>query len=605
MTLDYRIDLRRPAGREVFLELEFEPDLVVGSGAAGIELFMPSWTPGSYLVREFSKHIGSVAAVETRSGRAIPLEKTAKNRFRVPKPCAGQRVRISWSIYAHELSVRTADLTGDRAFWNHACLLLWPVGCPSVPARLTVVPPEGWQVVCALPREATASAGAVGEGGQITLLARDLDHAMDSPCLCGRFERLRWEVAGVVHEAVFDGLGGIPLPSRLPADLASIVTRAAAVFGGELPYASYLFLCLFAAEGHGGLEHADSTTLLMSRTAFVTEKGYREFLSLAAHELFHAWNVKRMRPVEFWRYDYESENYTEFLWLIEGWTAYYDDLLCLRAGVFTRAHYLEAAAKNINGMLAAPGRFRLSLRASSFDAWIRLYRPDENTRNSSQNYYGNGAVAGMCLDLWLRRETGGVHSLDDVVRGLYESTFRAGRGYQRADVERVLAAIGGQHAVGFLSSLIDGQLDPPLGELLSAFGVQLKLRDTDRPWLGVHFDTGATTLASVTRDSPAFHAGLHPGDEILAIDKLRIDSARWADLWSAIAKIGRPLPVVYSRRGILGSVEVLPTAAPGSVLLEIDAGADSRARELLGQWLPEVDRPSVSATTSAPAAATS
>ena len=583
-TLDYRLDVRHPARREIGLELAFDPaDFPTATPVAGdCDLFLPTWTPGSYLVREYARHLSRVTARDAVTGAGVAVQKVAKNRFRLTGLAPGQRVVVAWSVYAHELSVRTADLTHDHAYWNHACVLLWPVGARAAAARLAIAYPPAWQCACALPR--------VDDGrtlGSAVLHANDLDSAMDAPVLLGELQRLRWDVDGVPHELVADGLGPVPLPARLVDDLRAVVAAAQAVFNGPLPYARYLFQCLFAADGHGGLEHADSTTLLLGRAALASEAGYREFVALAAHEHFHAWNVKRMRPAEFWDYDYERENHTEFLWLVEGWTAYYDDLLCQRAGVFSRQQYLDAAAKNVQGMLAAPGRLRLSLRDSSYDAWIRLYRPDENTRNSSQNYYGNGAVAALCLDLWLRRATGNAASLDHVLQRLYLATFAAGRGYTLADVHRALADFGGDGAVAMLESLVAGQLDPPLAELLAAFGLRLVLRDPERPYLGLNFDGASTLVASVLRGAPADGAGLHPGDELLAIDGVRVDGVRWNETWSAVAKVGRPVEVLLARRGLVQRLAVTPQSAPGTAAIEVDESASAAARQLLAGWLPE------------------
>jgi predicted metalloprotease with PDZ domain len=386
----------------------------------------------------------------------------------------------------------------------------------------------------------------------------------------------------------------------LLSDLRSIVETAAAVFGGELPYASYLFLCLFAADGHGGLEHADSTTLLMSRTSLSSEKGYREFLSLAAHELFHSWNVKRMRPVEFWTYDYETENYTELLWLIEGWTAYYDDLLCLRAGLISRSDYLAIIAKNITTMLAAPGRYQLTLQESSLDAWIRLYRPDANTRNSSQNYYVNGAIAAMCLDLLVRRKTG-TQCLDDVLRELYVATFGRNRGYTMDDVLAAVRKIAGDEAVRALLDLVAKSLEPDLKLLLADFGIRLVAREADRPHLGITFETGSTTVATVTAGAAAFLAGIAPGDEVLAIQNLRVDAARWSDVFQTTAKVDAPLEVLLSRRGVVTRCTAVPRRGPGTIVLEVDESATQSRQTLRDRWLPP--RPAASVDQVAGAAA--
>lgn len=590
--LDYRIDVQEPAARELAITLHIDRELVIAapvgsSPASHVDLFLPTWTPGSYLIREYARHLSRVEATDAASGAALRCVKTAKNRFRIQLGAATWRLRVTYRVYAHELSVRTADMTAEHAYWNHACALLWPLGRPELSARLTVVFPRAWDLACALPEIEPATAAGIPAGAIArTLFAEDMARAFDSPCLVGRFQRVEWQVDGVPHVAALDGLAGVPPPPGFVADLTAIIERTRDVFGGDLPYSRYSFLCLFAADGHGGLEHGDSTTLLASRAAFASEKGYHEFLSLAAHELFHAWNVKRLRPVELWSYDYEHENYTEFLWLIEGWTAYYDDLLCLRAGIVARADYLALAAKNVNAMLAAPGRLRLSLRESSFDAWIRLYRPDENTRNSSQNYYGNGAVAAMCLDLTLRRATAGAGCLDDVARNLYRATFAAGRGYTLDDVQRAVASVGGASAVAALSALVDDKLDPDLGALLASFGIRMQAREADRPFLGVQFDNGSMRVGAVTAGSPAHAAGMQPGDEVVAVADLRVDSGRWQEVFQAIAKIDTPIELLIARRGVVTRCVAVPSRSPGTIHLEVDETASAEARELRDGWLP-------------------
>ncbi len=582
--LDVHIDARVPSRRELTVELRFAPRAVASVGADHVDLFAPVWTPGSYLVREYSRHHGRVTAVGA-DGTTRRCAKVAKNRVRVEFQPGDDVLVVRWTVYAHELSVRTADLTDAHAYWNHACLLLWPVGGEGLRARVQVAFPADWQIAtAAAQRPAVAGNDA---GGLAVFEPRELAAIVDAPILIGRNRRIDWTIRGVLHSVVLDGLAGIEPRPTLAADIEAIVEQAAAVFGGDLPYARYLFLCLFAEEGHGGLEHAESTTLLTGRAAFASDKGYREFLSLAAHELFHAWNVKRLRPVEFWQYDYERENYTDFLWLIEGWTAYYDDLLCLRAGLFTRAQYLEAMAKNVETMLGAPGRRKLSLRESSHDAWIRLYRPDENTRNSSQNYYGNGAVAAMCLDLHIRLATDGSCCLDDVLRRLWATTFARGRGYTRSDVDAALAEVAGPAAIRQLAELVDDRLDPPLAELLASFGLALQRRDTDRVMLGVQFASGSLVVASVTAGTPADEAGLHPGDEVLAVAGLRASASSWQDLWSAVAKAEANVEVLIARRGVVQQVRVRPVPSQGSIALEVRATTTADERRRLAAWLPE------------------
>lgn len=589
--LDYSIDARLPGRRELTLELRFRPaslPVQVVGGVRTIDLFVPVWTPGSYLVREYSRHFGPVTAT-TRKGQRLPCEKLAKNRYRILLANDEGSVCVRWTVYAHELSVRTADVTAEHAYWNHACLLLWPVGGEALRAQITVMFPSGWQLASGA--DCVAGTGKMPPGEmRVAFPPRTLDEVLDAPVLIGRFRRHDWVTLGVPHAIVLDGLAGVEPCATLVDDLQAIVQEAARVFGGQLPYRRYVFLCLLTAAGHGGLEHADSTTLLASRTALIGGDAYREFLALAAHELFHAWNVKRMRPAEFWRYDYERENYTGFLWLIEGWTSYYDDLLCLRAGISDRAQYLAAMAKNIEAMINAPGRRQQSLRESSFDAWIRFYRPDENTRNSSQNYYRNGAVAAMCLDLHLRLATAGTRCLDDVLRHLYAATYGSARGYLLADVHEALASVAGPSAVELLSALVDGPFDPPIAELLAPFGVGLVRRDSGRPQLGVNFESDSLVVSSVTAGTAADEGGLHPGDEILAVEGLRVRSANWQEIWLAVARADAPVRVLYSRRGVVGELSVRPQPSPGTVALEVRAGLSATETQLLDGWLPERDR---------------
>lgn len=578
--LDFQIDVSDPAGCRLHVALEFDRASAArpGSGGNAVELFLPAWTPGSYLIREYARHLSRVAACDAATGEQLACAKTAKNRWRIGCGPATARLRVTYSVYAHELTVRTADVTAEHAYWNNACVLLWPVGRPELDCRLQVTPPAGWDGVSGLP-------SAPAPAGSLAWTAPDLDHAIDGPCLLGSFDRIEFTVLGVAHVVALDGLAGVAPPATLADDLGEIVEAAAEVFGGSLPYDDYVFLCLFADEGYGGLEHRNSCTLLTRRTALADDDGYREFLALCAHELFHVWNVKRMRPRELEEFDYERENYTPMLWLAEGWTAYYDDLLCLRAGRFTAEQYLAVAAKNIRRVMANPGRHRMSLAESSFDAWIRLYRPDENTRNSSQNYYVNGAVAAMCLDLTIRRDTAGSRSLDDVMRELWASTYELGRGYTLADVLGAVEKVAGRKATELLETMTQHELEPPLVELFSECGLTCRLDKGKEPQLGIAFAAGATKIASVTDGSPAAEAGLHPGDEILALEGLRVTEAGFAGVFRAVARAGEPLDVLLARRGVVQTLRVVPAPTTASVALEVDRDAAPERAELRAGWL--------------------
>lgn len=570
--LSFRLLVADPARRELQVEARY-PCALWQAGQIP-ELFLPVWTPGSYLVREYARHLGKVVQV-LADGSSCVCPKTSKNRFALQLEPNASSVCVRYSVYAHDLTVRTCHLDETHAFWCHAAVLLWPTGAEQAPAHIAVELPKHWKHACALPF-------SPNEAHPLAWHADHLAHAVDAPFLAGELLELTFDACGVTHRVALDGLRGITPPDTLLADLTAIVQTEAELFGGKLPYQHYLFQCLFTDDGHGGLEHSESTTLLCARTALRDKKGYREFLALAAHELFHAWNIKRMRPKEFWAYDYHNENYTRLLWLIEGWTAYFDDWLVLRAGLCTRKEYLAAFDDNLDRMYSGPGRFAQSLEASSFDAWIRLYRPDANTRNSSQNYYGNGAVAALCLDLHLRSAGS---SLAIAIRELYATTFLANRGYERADVEAVLRQLAGEPAVTCLRALVDGPLDPDLAAVLAPFALELHCEGKDAPYLGLRFEAVTTVVASVERDTPAYLAGLAPGDEILALDQLRTTSDSWRKVLGAKATVGQPLTLLFARRGAILSTTVTPNAARGTPQLRELANAPPDAIARRDAWL--------------------
>ena len=582
----FRIEIPRPAASELLVRLRVSTaDLELERSRSGAELilFMPTWTPGSYLIREYSRHVVGVSATDVDTGASLPCAKAAKNRWAVTLTATTRGVDVEYTVYCHELSVRTADVTTDHAFWNNACVLMWPIGRRRDTCDITVQTPAEWRISTAL-RTTQEELSADGSTRDVTLRACGMDEAFDSPIMAGRQQVLQWVSCGVPHSLAVDGLEGIDLPESLLGDLDRIVRASASIFGGALPYAHFTFLCLLSQDGHGGLEHANSTTLLHPRTQLRNRKGYIELLSLAAHELFHAWNVKRMRPVEFVELSYETETYTRFLWMIEGWTAYFDDLICLRAGVYCVDEYLAAMGKNVQAFLSNPGRFRTSLADSSYDAWIRLYRPDENTRNSSQNYYGNGAVAAMCLDLVLRESSAGERSLDDVVRTLYAASG-SGSGYTLAEVLRVVEQAGGHAAKEFLVASTSGAFDPPLRELLMTHGIALSLKDLGQPQLGVQFEPGHTVISSVGRQSAAWTAGIMPGDEVIAINGLRVDAPRWSEIFGAVAVTNRELDLLIARRGVVKTIRATPSSSPGLATLEPMTSADAKSRSLRERWL--------------------
>lgn len=516
-----------------------------------LELFLPVWTPGSYLVREFARHLREIQVTDG-AGKRLACRKVQKNRWRVTL-AGSNAVLVRWQVYARELSVRTAYATLDFASWSGGSVLLWPVGGTDLPAEIVVGLPTAWSLAAGSSPVSTSD-----DGREARFFVRDQDQAVDTPCLAGRLEEFEFDVAGRPHRFVEVGRAGLAPPESYRQDLEAVLLASAAVFGGELPFARFTFLTLFCERGRGGLEHMDSAALVAPRTTFAPRASYEDYLALVAHEYLHAWNVKRMRPREFERYDLERENHTELLWVAEGFTAYLDDLLCLRAGVTTPRRYLARLASHVDAMLVNPGRFRQSLAEASFDAWLLLYRPDESTRNATQNYYTNGALAAFVIDAAIRKHSSGARTLDDALRILWRDTYAVGRGYDHRDVCSAISVAAGTKLDEFVDGLTRGPFDPDLASALGLFGLQLEFGEDDASRLGVRFDAQRTTLAAVQDGTPAERGGLSPGDEILAIDRLRVQPETFESIWAACARAGRSVRVLLAREGLLREHDVVP-----------------------------------------------
>lgn len=581
--LHYMLDAR--GGREHRFSLALELDVHPQFG--DLELYLPVWTPGSYLVREYQRHIGDVRATDVASGQPMAWGKSAKNRFRFRVAPTTRRVRVEYSVFAHELTVRTADLTEEHAFWNGACLFLWPVHEREAGATIDVILPDGWEAWSWLPQSPESH-----DGERLRFSVSGLDQLTDCPVLAAPDARVfEFEAMGRPHRFVFEGLAGAEPADDLVADTRAVILEAAKVFAVQaLPYDRYDFLTLVTDKGQGGLEHADGSVLLASRTALATKRGYRDFMGLVAHEYFHVFNVKRMRPADLWRIDYEVENHTRLLWVAEGFTAYYDDLLCCRAGVLSVPSYLQVIADNIADAHRTPGRLVHSLADSSFDAWIKLYRPDEDTRNSSQSYYVNGSMAALCLDLEIRARTAGTHGLDDAMAALWRQTYERGRGYTHADVVAALSEAADADLEPTVNALVHGPFDPDFAAVLQPLGLSLlpvSPAGERRVHFGLQLQMGSTVVASVQRGGPAARDGVAAGDEILALDGLRTTGSTFDEVLRVVGRPGRSLPVLLARRGRVFERQVTPERIDGRAGYRIEVATDSTRKqdEMRKKWL--------------------
>ena len=516
----------------------FEVTLTVPApDAAGQVFALPAWIPGSYMIREFARNIVQIRA--EANGKAVPLAKLDKHSWQAA-PCQGP-LTLHYEVYAWDLSVRTAHLDQSHAFFNGTSVYLRVLGQESGPHRVDIRRPADaacatWRVATSLPELA---AQRYGFG---TYIAANYDELIDHPVELGDFQLATFKAHGVPHDIVISGrVPNLDL-ERLRRDLKAICETQIAFFEPRTkraPMDRYVFLTLAVGDGYGGLEHRASTALICARadlpsTAATKGKeigdGYLKFLGLCSHEYFHTWNVKRIKPAAFAPYDLQAESYTPLLWLFEGFTSYYDDLMLVRAGIIDEAAYFKLLEKTIASVLRGSGRSKQSVADSSFDAWGKYYRQDENAPNAIVSYYTKGALIALALDLTLRAKTGGKQSLDDVMQALWQRFGRdfypdQGRGVTPAEVERLFDDISGARLKPFFERYIRGTDDLPLARLLAQFGVKLADKRKDaKPSLDVHpgREGNDVKLAQVHEGGAAHRAGLSAGDVLVAIDGLRV-----------------------------------------------------------------------------------
>ena len=501
---------------------------------AGQCFALPAWIPGSYLIRDFARHIVAIRAES--EGKPVSLNKLDKHTWQARPLAVGRPLSVTCEIHAWDLSVRGAHLNATHAFFNGTSVFLRAIGQEDAPCLVDIQPPEGrsfasWRVATAL-EPARGEPGAAKRHGFGVYRAACYDELIDHPVEMGAFTLARFVACGVTHDIAITGRHDCDV-ERLTADLKRICAWQIRFFGEPAPMKRYVFLVTAVGEGYGGLEHRASIALLCSRNDLPyrgmrgVPEGYRTFLGLCSHEYFHTWNVKRIKPAAFVPYDFNRENYTTQLWAFEGITSYYDDLALLRSGVIDRNDWLELLAKTISNVQRTPGRSRQSLAESSFDAWSKFYRPDENTPNVVVSYYAKGALVALALDLTLRSKTANRVSLDDVMRELWRHHGQTGIGVGEDDLRCIAERLSGVDLRRFFADFVHGTRELPLKSLLAEFGIRLDWEAAKTPSLGIKTVTEGDSirLATVFDDGAAQAAGLASGDVLIALDGLRVTPA--------------------------------------------------------------------------------
>jgi predicted metalloprotease with PDZ domain len=592
--LRYRIWPKDPAAHV------YEVSVTVPNPAASGQVFaMPAWIPGSYMIRDYAKHVVTIRAES--DGLDVPLTKLDKSRWRAD--AVERELTVIAEIYAHDPSVRGAHLDTTHAYFNGTCVFLCPDGHEDAPCELDIAPPEepvgkGWRVATSMRRK---QAEHYGFG---LYQADDYAELIDHPVEIGQLAIGEFDVQGIPHAIAIRGRTRVDM-ARICHDLARVCEQHIRLLGIPEGLDRYLFLLDAPVSGYGGLEHRWSSSLVCARDNLPirdddeVSDGYRTFLGLASHEYFHLWNVKRMKPAVFTPYDLSAESHTGLLWVFEGITSYYDDLALARSGLIPTESYLELVGQTITRVLRGGGRLKQTLEDSSFDAWTKFYKQDANASNAIVSYYAKGSLVALALDLKIRSESS--HSLDDVMRECWRRFGATGEGMPERGLEAVCADITGLDLSDFFDACIRGTGELPLPKLLARFGVEYHLRRASSrkdkggkasarepgPWLGATLSeqAGKSVFTVVANSGPAERAGVAPGDVAVALDGVALTAIN-CDRRLRTYRHGDRLELVVFRGDELMTTKVRLEEAPETTCflkLDKEADADSLARQ--AAWL--------------------
>lgn len=541
-----------------------------------VDVKMPVWTPGSYLVREFEKSVEEFNA--TVGGKPARVEKVRKNTWRIFSNKAAN-IQVNYRVYAFEISVRTPFIDESHAFLSPTGIFMHPDGMIKSPSTVKIIPFRTWSKV---------STGLEPVAGQpFTYKATDFDILYDSPIEVGNQDVFEFMAAGVRHEVAMYG-GGNYDKEKLKVDMAKIVEEATSIYG-ENPNKYYVFIVHNFLRGGGGLEHLNSTTLGATRNAYNTEAGYKGFLALVAHEYHHLWNVKRLRPVALGPFDYDNENYTTNLWVAEGFTSYYENKLMYRAGFNDANKFVDDLASGVATVLNIPGSRYQSAASSSYDAWIIGYRPNENSKNNSISYYSKGEVIGILMDLEIINATKGAKSLDDVMKAMYLQCKTLKRGYTDAEFKAMVEKISGINFDSFWAKYVNGVVDPEYVKYFGYAGVDVSTENAtpNKPVTGAAgqlTNNGTLSVTSIARNSAAWVGGLNVNDEIISVDDVTVvDALATVKLKSAMITL-ETLPLVTNKKiGDVLKVKVLRDGLEKEISLTLKENPSVRLKATINE----------------------
>lgn len=536
---------------------------------------MPVWTPGSYLIREFAKNVEGVTA-ENFSNEKITVEKINKNSWKVDTKNQSD-IKFKYRVYCNELTVRTSEINSEHAFLSNAGVFMFARGFENIKCVLKINLPPEWKNI---------STGLTKESETI-YSAENYDIFIDSPIEIGNQNVLEFEINEIKHYICLAGKGNYK-DEVIIKDFKAIAEEEIKLLGGEIPYSQFTYIIHLVEKGGGGLEHLNSFVAEINRWNFIDEKLYKKFLGLVSHEFFHVWNVKRIRPEALGPFDYDNENYTKSMWVAEGWTSFYDNLILKRSNLIDDMEYYEFLNTEVNDIMRFTGRFSQSLSESSFDAWIKYYRKDENSNNSQISYYTKGALVALMLNIEIIKNTNGKKSLDDALRMLYEDYKNdKSKGYTDERVKEVCEIAAGKNLDEFWKKYIYGVDELPLEKYLNDCGLKL-VNENDSIKCSLDIETktenGRYIVTKVFTGGSGFESGLNSGDEIIAINGIRVDSKLTEDLLKEHTE-GENIKVLINRKGIIYVIDVKLLKPIPKYKIKETENKTNEQQEILDKWL--------------------
>jgi len=543
MSISY--ELRMPKPQNHYFEVQMN---IADNDDKQIEVKMPVWTPGSYLVREFSKNVNLVKAF-TKDGKALKVSKKSKNAWLID---AGneKNIQVKYEVYSFEVSVRTPFLDLSHGFVSGSGVFMYVEKAKNQAGSVTVFPHESFKrISTSLPLDQTAK----GAGQRFTF--ENYDQLVDCPMEIGNQEIFEFSAVGVLHTVAMYGDANYNV-EQLKKDMPKIVEAETAVIGKN-PNKTYTFIVHNVVDGQGGLEHMNSTVLSVNRWTYAG-KQYVDFLNLVAHEYFHLWNVKRIRPIELGPFNYDEENYTTLLWVMEGFTSYYDELILRRTGFYTEEEFLAKLQSSINYVEGSPGSRVQPVAHASFDAWVKAYRPNENSSNTSITYYSRGSVLASVIDAMIVADSDGKKCLDHFMQQLY-TTYYEGlkRGFSEAEFKAELSKFVGKNMDDFFAKYVDGTEIIPYKDFYGPVGLNVQDITSINPSFGanVREEGGKVIVKSVRFGSSAEEAGISVGDEIVGCNAYRVDQSMFEGMMSGMGNM-ETCDLLIAREEKLFSVHV-------------------------------------------------